>query len=59
MALTATEITDLIQQYAAGPEGLRAALATVPPEAMQWRPAPDEWSVHEREVPRFAAWYSS
>lgn len=37
----------LIEQYAAGPERLREALATVPEEALTWRPAPGEWSVHE------------
>lgn len=45
--MTAAERTGLIDQYAAGPARLRAALATVPPEAMQWRPAPGEWSAHE------------
>ena len=47
MALTPTERTKLIQQYADGPRRLRAALATVPTEALQWRPAPGEWSAHE------------
>ena len=37
----------MIQQYADGPQRLHAALTTVPPEAMQWRPKPGEWSVHE------------
>lgn len=37
----------LIQQYAAGPRRLKAALATVPAEALTWRPAPGEWSAHE------------
>jgi len=37
----------LIEQYAAGPARLRAALAAVPAEAMKWRPAPGEWSAHE------------
>ena len=47
MALTATERTKLIDQYADGPRRLRAALATVPKEALQWRPKPREWSAHE------------
>jgi len=47
MSLTPTEIFDLIAQYAAGPDVLRAALADVPPDAMQWRPAEGEWSAHE------------
>ena len=37
----------LIQQYADGPARLRGALEMVPPEAMQWRPGPGEWSAHE------------
>jgi len=45
--MTAAERKVLIDQYAAGPARLRAALATVPPEALQWRPAPGEWSAHE------------
>lgn len=45
--MTAAERTVLIDQYAAGPARLRAALATVPREALQWRPAPGEWSAHE------------
>lgn len=47
MALDRTERQKLIQQYADGPARLRAALTTVPPEAMQWRPKPGEWSAHE------------
>lgn len=47
MALTRAERERLIAQYAAGPARLRAALATVPAEAMTWRPAPAEWSAHE------------
>jgi DinB family protein len=47
MALTPAERTKLIDQYAAGPRRLRAALATVPKEALQWRPKPGEWSAHE------------
>ncbi len=37
----------LIAQYAAGPDRLEAALAEVPAEARQWRPAPGKWSAHE------------
>jgi len=37
----------LIERYGEGPARLRAALATVPPEALQWRPKPGEWSAHE------------
>jgi hypothetical protein len=45
--LTRDERQKLIEQYAAGPARLKAALATVPPAAMQWRPKPGEWSAHE------------
>ena len=48
--MTAAERQALIGQYAAGPARLRAALATVPAEAMQWRPKPGEWSAHEVAV---------
>jgi DinB superfamily len=47
MALSASERESLIQQYARGPEKLRAALAATPPEAVQWRPEVGEWSAHE------------
>ncbi len=45
--MDATERQRLIEQYAAGPARLRAALALVPEAAMKWRPAPGEWSAHE------------
>jgi hypothetical protein len=47
MALSPSERAKLIDQYANGPERLKAALAKVPAEALQWRPAPGEWSAHE------------
>jgi hypothetical protein len=47
MGLTRAEREALIEQYAAGPPRLEGALATVPAAAMQWRPAPGEWSAHE------------
>lgn len=47
MALSRAERQRLIDQHAAGPARLRAALATVPAEALKWRPAPNEWSAHE------------
>ena len=37
----------LIRQYENGPARLKAALAAVPAEALQWRPKPGEWSAHE------------
>jgi hypothetical protein len=47
MALSPADREALIQQYAKGPDELRAALAQVPKEALQWRPAPGRWSAHE------------
>jgi hypothetical protein len=47
MSMTPTERQGLIERYADGPRRLRAALATVAPAALQWRPAPREWSAHE------------
>lgn len=45
--LSADERNSLIAQYAAGPARLKAALGLVPAVALQWRPAPGEWSAHE------------
>ena len=47
MTLSRAERDTLIARYAAGAARLTAALATVPAEAMKWRPAPGEWSAHE------------
>jgi DinB family protein len=47
MPLTRADRDTLIQHYADGPARLRAAFATVPPAARQWRPKPGEWSAHE------------
>ena len=47
MGLSGAERAALIQRYADGPGRLRAALATVPAAAFQWRPKPTEWSAHE------------
>jgi hypothetical protein len=47
MALSSQERGTLIEQYAQGPDELRKALARVPKEALQWRPAPGKWSAHE------------
>jgi hypothetical protein len=47
MALSPGEREALIRRYANGPARLKAALATVPAEALQWRPRPGEWSAHE------------
>lgn len=47
MSLTQSERVRLIQQYADGPARLESALAKVPAEVLQWRPAPREWSAHE------------
>jgi len=45
--MDAQQRTELIGRYEAGPQLLRQALAAVPPEAMQFRPAPGKWSAHE------------
>jgi hypothetical protein len=45
--VTRAERATLIDQYGAGPARLAGALAAVPREALQWRPAPTEWSAHE------------
>jgi hypothetical protein len=50
MALTPTERRAHIDRYAAGPARLRAAIASVPADALTWRPAPREWSAHEVAV---------
>lgn len=47
MTMTPAERERRIKQYAEGPARLRAVLETVPEDALQWRPAPDEFSVHE------------
>jgi len=45
--MTPAERADCIRRYAEGPARLAAALADTPREALQWRPAPGRWSVHE------------
>jgi hypothetical protein len=47
MTLSAEERDLRIDQYISAPTRLREALASVPPEAMKWRPEPAEFSVHE------------
>src|SRR5215468_2422560 len=47
MTLSRAERDMLIQRYAEGPARLKVALAAVPAAAVQWRPAPGEWSAHE------------
>lgn len=47
MPLSQAERATLIERYARGPELLKAALAKVPTDAMQWRPAAGRWSAHE------------
>jgi hypothetical protein len=45
--MTAEEREALFVQYERGPQLLEAALREVPQGAMQWRPGPGKWSVHE------------
>ena len=47
MPFSPQERTALIERYARGPALLKAALAKVPPEALTWRPEPQQWSAHE------------
>ena len=47
MPLTTAERNAMIDRYERGPALLKAALAKVPKEALQWRPAPGRWSAHE------------
>ncbi len=47
MPLTAAQRNALIDRYERGPDLLKAALATIPAEALQWRPGPGKWSAHE------------
>ena len=48
--MSPAERDSLIQRYADGPGLLEAAIAAVPDEARQWRPAPGKWTVHEVAV---------
>jgi len=48
--MTPDERGSLIRRYADGPDQLEAAIAEVPVEALTWRPAPGNWSVHEVAV---------
>src|SRR2546430_6869958 len=50
MPLTAAERASMIERYARGPALLAGALAKVPREALQWKPAPTKWSAHEITV---------
>jgi len=45
--MTPAERESCIKRYEEGPALLAAALADTPREALQWRPAPGKWSVHE------------
>jgi hypothetical protein len=47
MRFTKAEREDRIRRYREGPAKLRAALAKVPAEALQWRPSEGKWSAHE------------
>lgn len=47
MTLSRSEREALIDRYARGPALFKEAIAQVPKEAFQWRPAPGKWSAHE------------
>src|SRR2546428_13995957 len=51
MPYTPAERAALIERYAHAPTLLKRALAKVPPEALQWKPAAGRWSAHEIIVP--------
>lgn len=50
MPLSAAERSALIDRYERGPSVLQAALERVPAGALQWRPAPGQWTAHEIAV---------
>jgi len=45
--LTAQRVSELIQAYADGPRLLAAAVASVPREVLDFKPAPEHWSIRE------------
>lgn len=45
--MTPDDRSTLIEQYRQGPVLLRAAYDEAPPAMLAWKPAPDEWSIHE------------
>jgi hypothetical protein len=47
MALSPAERKERVRRYVEGPSRLKAALASVPDAALQWRPAAGKWSAHE------------
>lgn len=47
MTMSVAERENLIERYAAGADLLKDTLARVPERARRWRPAPDEFSVHD------------
>ena len=47
MAMSASDRSRRIDQYAQGPDRLRQALNRVPDGMVKWRPGPGKWSVHE------------
>ncbi len=47
VATNRDEHSEMIEEYGWGFDLLSAALAQVPRQAREWKPAPGEWSVHE------------
>ena len=45
--LSASRISELILAYADGPKRLEAAVAGVPKEVLDFKPAPEHWSIRE------------
>ncbi len=48
--LTATQIHDLVEAYAAGPRLLESAVAGITEEELRFTPGPEHWSIHDTVV---------
>jgi len=45
--MTPQDRAELLMSYARGPQALKAALEDYPPESLDFRPAPDKWSIRD------------
>jgi hypothetical protein len=48
--MTTQDRAELLDAYRQGPNDLRQALSSFPPQVWAFKPAPDRWSVHELVV---------
>ena len=48
--LTATQIHDLVEAYAAGPRLIESAVAGISEDELHFTPGPEHWSIHENVV---------